>query len=458
MGFFGDNFDDPRTQGILQAAAAMLGSRGQNFGQSLGAGLQAGIGGYGDAQKIQSAMLMKKAEEAMKQKLMESQIAENESQNQQRAAGIKKQEQLNNLLMSRFGGQQQQQMPQMQDQQNSGIAQSIPLDQQSGAMPQQQIQQAPSAQQGQQQSGKFPFSVNDLAAIKAMGGPDLLDILKYANAGDKRESGSYYTNPMNGQTTYMPKLPEGTTMGPDGKVMGVPGAADANANYQGRQAAGVAAGQSGYKLKDRYDIGTGQTVMDTEANIINKAQGGMPAVAGPKAGDTAYNTDVAKSAAEAYKGIQTAGMQAASKIAKYQQMGKLLQDFEGGKLSGAGLDLSRVANSLGIKIDKNLSNKEALSALSTEIANASREAGSGVFTDKDFENALNAAPNLSQSAAGRKTIIENNIKKLQRDQETAKMAAKWSAKYGRIDAAGNNGKTFQENLNEWYKTQPAYGK
>lgn len=61
MGFFGDNFDDPRTQGILQAAATMLGSRGQNFGQSLGAGLQAGISGYGDAQKIQSAMLMKKS-------------------------------------------------------------------------------------------------------------------------------------------------------------------------------------------------------------------------------------------------------------------------------------------------------------------------------------------------------------------------------------------------------------
>lgn len=455
MGFFGDNFDDPRTQGILQAAATMLGSRGQNFGQSLGAGLQAGISGYGDAQKIQSAMLMKKAEDAMKQKLMESQIAESESQNQARQIASDKLKQQMAVI----------------DQYNQGggvrsmeAIEGGPMESSLGGSVLGRSDGSIAGNMGGMQQPAGKITLQQVLAYKNAGLPDLLDIYKQQESGTKIDADSYRMDD-GGKIKYFPKAREGSSFDAQGNSIEIPNASGINARYKGAETQATEAAKATYDLVDIVNPVTNQTMKVPRALVASAGQGGVNlggqggyGVSAINPANVTYNNETAKSAAESYKSVQTAGMQAPGKIAKYQQMGKLLQDFEGGKLSGAGLQLSSIGNSLGIKIDKNLSNKEALNALSIELANASREAGSGVFTDKDFEHALDAAPNLSQSAAGRKTIIENNIKKLQRDQEIAKMAAKWSSKYGRIDAAGKNGKTFQENLNEWYKSQPAYGK
>lgn len=69
---FGSNWDDPRTQGMLQAAAAMMQAGGPsrtpiNFGQTLGQGLSAGLQGYQGqqqfmAQKKQNELQTKAAE------------------------------------------------------------------------------------------------------------------------------------------------------------------------------------------------------------------------------------------------------------------------------------------------------------------------------------------------------------------------------------------------------------
>ena len=96
-------------------------------------------------------------------------------------------------------------------------------------------------------SGKFPLGLNQVAALKALG-VDMLDVFKYATDGSKRDAGAYYVNPMNGKTTYMPKVGEGMTMLQDGSIALVPGAAQANAAYKGAEAGAVEGAKANYDL------------------------------------------------------------------------------------------------------------------------------------------------------------------------------------------------------------------
>lgn len=98
-------------------------------------------------------------------------------------------------------------------------------------------------------NGGFPFGLNDIAALNVMGAPGadkLLDMYKYANDGSKREAGNYYVNPMTGQTTFMPKIPEGATITQDGRIVPMPGAADTNAAYKGAEAQATERAKAGY--------------------------------------------------------------------------------------------------------------------------------------------------------------------------------------------------------------------
>jgi hypothetical protein len=455
MGFFGESFDDPRTQGILQAAAAMLGSRGQNFGQSLGSGLQAGLGGYNDAQKMQAAMLMKKAEDEQRRRMQESQIAENESQAKARefaqAQAVDNKQFFNNVFNPQ-SGQPQAQQPTPSMQPNTDNAYSVPLDGQQQAQPMQQ----PATQQQAQRTLR-DLTPDQIAQLK-MRGVDLTDVYKIAQEGTKISAGDYYRNPYTGEMKQYPKVGEGMAVGSDGVTRPAAGYVEGNARIKGSEAGAIEAAKSGYQIEEFYDPATGQMVKGRKADVLNQAQGGRPLASGPRAADTAYNVEGAKSAAEIRKGIQTAGYTAPGKIAKYERMGQLLKDYEGGKLSGVGMDLAQIGNSLGLKIDKNLSNKEAAKGLSIELANSMREAGTGIMTDKDFENFLAATPQLGQSAAGRQTIINTYIGKLKRDQSVAKMAAQYEKRWGRIDAADPSGRNFEDYLGEYYAKNPVYGK
>lgn len=123
---------------------------------------------------------------------------------------------------------------------------------------------------------------------------------------------------------------------------------------------------------------------------------------------------------------------------RMETIGNLLGDFEGGKFSKAGFELARAFNSAGIKIDSKLANKEAAEALgnqlSLELRNTSEGAGMpGAMSDRDRDFLKGMTPQMSQSAAGRKTLIDAHRAMAQRQQALGSMAQRYLEKYGSLD-------------------------
>jgi len=181
-----------------------------------------------------------------------------------------------------------------------------------------------------------------------------------------------------------------------------------------------------------------------------------PADAADQAAAAKYKLGSAEDLQKAMGEMQKAGMQADFKISKYTQLTKLLGDYEGGKLSKSAMDLAQLGNSLGIKIDKNLPNKEAAVALSNEIAlslrNPSGGAGMpGAMSDQDRNFLASMTPQLAQTAEGRRQIATAAVALAQRDKDIARAARKYEAKYGRLD----NG--FYDQLSNWAAANPLFG-
>ena len=170
-----------------------------------------------------------------------------------------------------------------------------------------------------------------------------------------------------------------------------------------------------------------------------------------------YGEGVAVDQVEQRKSIMNAGFTAGGRIAKLQEIDKLLGDYEGGKLSQTGVDFASAMNSIGIKVDKNLPNKEAASAMSKEIAlslrNPSGGAGMpGAMSDSDRNFLQSMTPDIGQTAAGRKQIISAGVAVEKRNQQVADFARKYENKYGKLD----NG--FYSQLSAWSNANPLFGK
>ena len=449
----GFDFNDPRTLSLLGAAASLLEAGGAsarpvNMAEALGRGLKGGLGGYQLGQ----------------------QLAMEKTKNDQATLQLKKQQQLQDLIMGRLGlgtpGLDQGQIAQQALAEGGAQGDVGPTTgnaQRMGGMIQQQQAQAP-----QPRPGQFPFSLNDLVALKTMGGPDLLDMFKYANDGSKKDAGAYYTNPMTGQTVYMPKLPEGSTMTQDGRVIGLPGAAQTNAGYKGAEAGAVEGAKAQYDFIDVYDPGSRQMVKVPKATLAQgggRANFGGPggfAVSQQRPDDALYENENAKASAGQYQALQSAGMKAPGQIAKYKQLESLLANHDGGKLSPIGMDLAQLGNSLGLKIDKNLPNKEAATALTNELALSLRDPSNGggmpgAMSDADRNFLMSSVPNLSQSTQGRRQMVQMATAVQQRNQDVAGMARKWQQRYGRLDAVNPaTGKSFQDNLQDWSNRNPLF--
>lgn len=313
----------------------------------------------------------------------------------------------------------------------------------------------------------FPLSINEIASLGVAGMPGadrLFDLYKYANDGIKREAGNYYINPMNGQAAYMPRVPEGATMTADGRIAALPGAATTNANFKGAETRAVEQAKAGFDFVSvPMPDGSSRMMRRDQAAGILAAPGSAGAIGiSQSPANQTYAGETAKASAEQYKQIQNAGMTAPGKIAKYQQLLQLLDGHEGGKLSGVGLEIAQLGNSLGLKIDKNLSNKEASQALTNELALALRnpaggEGMPGAMSDPDRQFLVASIPNLSQSAEGRRKMVEMQVRVLGRHGDVARMARLWQQRYGRLDAMNpNTGKSFFDNLQEWSDRNPLF--
>src|SRR5882672_1292489 len=156
--------------------------------------------------------------------------------------------------------------------------------------------------------------------------------------------------------------------------------------------------------------------------------------------------------------IMADAMNAPQQVVKFQRLGQLYGDFDGGKLSQTGFDIASSANSLGIKLDKNLPNKEAAIAMSREMALQLRNPAGGAgmpgsLSNSDRDYLATMTPNLEQSAAGRAQIIHDRILLEQRSQQVATMARAW-------EKANNKpiNDDFYGQLAAWSEKYPLYGK
>jgi hypothetical protein len=122
-----------------------------------------------------------------------------------------------------------------------------------------------------------------------------------------------------------------------------------------------------------------------------------PNVAAEQAARAEQQKDISKNYASVYNNLQNASMSNPAKIAKVERVGQLLEGFEGGKLSKSAMDIASAGNSLGIKIDPKLPNKQAAEALSKEMALDLRSTASGsgmpgAMSDADREYLKSMTP------------------------------------------------------------------
>jgi hypothetical protein len=169
-----------------------------------------------------------------------------------------------------------------------------------------------------------------------------------------------------------------------------------------------------------------------------------------------YAEGAAVDMVETRKQIVNAGFAAPGTIAKYQQLGKLLEGVDGGTLTATGTQIASTMNSIGIKIDKNLPNKEAAAALGNEMALQLRSPAGGAgmpgaLSDKDREFLVGMIPNASQSAQGRKMLINAQIAIEQRKQQVATFARNYEKKHGQLD----NG--FFDQMQAWSAANSLFG-
>jgi len=104
------------------------------------------------------------------------------------------------------------------------------------------------------------LTLAQIATLKALGGPDLLEHYKLNQTGVKQDAGSYYTK--DGRTQLMPQLGPGQVLDPGtGQVLTLPGYAGSNAEIEGAKAGAVA--QAQYP----YTVGANREQQQTAANL-----------------------------------------------------------------------------------------------------------------------------------------------------------------------------------------------
>lgn len=351
------------------------------------------------------------------------------------------------------------------------------------------------------------LTADQLAAYKALG-MDVTPEWKLANEGVEQKAGSYYVKPGEGMR-YVPDPAKGIDF-QDGKVQPMNGFLATTAGITGANKGAELAATDRFALPSAVNtskgsfsmlpsqqraaanggtdpaypqtqpkIGTNpsfprvtpdqQAARDVERRAILKQElinnpndvalqseartAGIPL---QNEAQKTYSTGQAKDLSERATEIRTAGFTADSKIGKYTQLAKLYGNFEGGKLSKTAMDLAQLGNSLGLKIDKDLPNKEAAAALSNEIALTLRSPAGGAgmpgaMSDADREFLRSMTPQLGQTAEGRKLVVNAAVAIEQRNKDIATFARKYEQKHGMVD----NG--FYEQLSAWAEANPLFG-
>lgn len=160
---------------------------------------------------------------------------------------------------------------------------------------------------------------------------------------------------------------------------------------------------------------------------------------------------------EMYVSLQQAGSVVPAKLAKLDRMEQLMEGVSTGKLTPAITQVAAIAQSLGFEVDTKLGAKQALEALSNEIAltlrNPSGGAGMpGALSNKDREFLTSMTPGLAKTPEGNKLIIQTARNLAKREQEVAKLARAYRKKNGSLDEG------FYDELADFSAAHPLFGK
>lgn len=161
-----------------------------------------------------------------------------------------------------------------------------------------------------------------------------------------------------------------------------------------------------------------------------------------------------KDLAEQYSGLQKAGLTASGTMNNLNRMKSLLTGIETGKLTPASTEVSGVLDSLGIKIDPKLPQKQAAAALANELALRAKNSGGenmmpGAMSDPDRRFLVQMVPGLANTQGGNALIIETLQRKAKRDIDVARMAREYRQKNKTLNG-------FSEELAAWSEKNPLF--
>jgi hypothetical protein len=458
-----NSFADPQAmallglaQGLFKAGGAspMPGGIGGALGQGIGGALSGAMGAQHMNQQQQLVDLEKAKADMTRQQLLQAQ----------------RQFQVQQDLLSRF-------MPQATPQEptaaaggglspNSAAAVGAPWAAGAPSSP------SPVAPQSAPQ--QFPFDPTQIAMMRIAGLPDLSGAYKIAQPDVEVKDGVMYDKHSGKVVTTIPTMNQqgfSTQLVPDGKggwtVAQTPGGLDA---FLAQQRAGarataerdlVTVPATGPNTPPTYR--SRESLLPGAPNAGGTGVGGAPAagmapaVAADSAASAAQKTKVAENYASIYNNLQNAAMSNSAKIAKVERVGSLLEGFEGGKLSKSAMDFASAANSLGLKIDPKLPNKQAAEALSKEMALDLRSTANGAgmpgaMSDADRDYLKSMTPDVGSTAEGRKMIVEAKVALLKRESTVADMARQYTKKHGGLN------EDFFTQLQGWSERNPIFKK
>jgi hypothetical protein len=373
LGALGRDYDDPRTQGLLTLGLQLLASRQPKFGQALG---EAGLGAM---QAYEGAR----------------------------------------------AGQQQRKAAQLQQQAQEMQLQRLRQEQERQAAAQAWAQALPS-----------PEMLASQQALAGGGGPTVANAQRMPAVDPRLQmlhggmrAGAVSPTEYMGAAFPAPRAPERVKVGANERLIEV--------GPDGKQRTLIDAAPAEPKMPtswQEFELAMKNPEFAAHMERMKRAGSTKVQVDAGQRFENAYSSAQGKAFSEQMDAINTAGFRAPTQIRKLERMEQLLAGVDGGRLSPTGLDVASALNSMGLKVDPKLGNKEASQALAREIAGGFRQPGTGPMTDKDFENFLLQVPDLSKSSEGRAQITRTMRAALNRDIAIAKKAREYERRNGKLDA------------------------
>jgi hypothetical protein len=390
--------EDPAQAGLLSMGLRLLSTPGK-FGQAFG---QAGLGAMGDIQQAQAAQQVKKAR-ALQEQLLSQQLEQIKAQQAERAAAAQRQQGVEGAYRGAFESPAQQALA------GGG---------------------GPTVANAQAMQGMQP-RVNQQRLIE----------------------GLMQADPMLAAQLMQPKPRKLMTVAPGASVLDEtdPTKAVFTAPERPKEddmSALVIRGPDGQPMVNPIALEARRKVAEAGASRVN--------VSPILRQESAESQSVGKYFGDLYGNLMDSRRTATGMNSRLDQMARMMDGVNTGKLTPAMAEVAALAKSFGINIDPGLEAKQAIEAMSNEMAlemrNPAGGAGMpGALSDKDREFLVKIVPNLGKTPGGNRMIIDARKRLNQREIDVANKAAEYRRRNGSLDDG------FFAELEAWSAANPLFG-